>query len=83
MGAAWNGHNESFVKDLKIFSTLKPRISYAVTGQAMCDYAEYKQSYSTFKVHLYGGPFDNKWTEEMIEQRTKSIADVLYDYKEK
>ena len=26
MGAAWNGHNESFVKELNIFSTLKPRI---------------------------------------------------------
>ena len=64
MGAAWNGHNESFVKELNIFSTLKPRISYAVTGQAICDYAEYKQSYSTSKVHVYGGPFNNKWTEE-------------------
>ena len=64
VGAAWNGHNESFVKELNIFSTLKPRISYAVTGQAICDYAEYKQSYGTSKVHLYGGPFDNKWTEE-------------------
>ena len=64
VGASWNGHNESFVKDLNIFSTLKPRISYAVTGQAICDYAEYRQSYSTSKVHVYGGPFDNKWTEE-------------------
>ncbi|MCS3006588.1 SusC/RagA family TonB-linked outer membrane protein [Bacteroides thetaiotaomicron] len=64
VGAAWNGHNESFVKEFNIFSTLKPRISYAVTGQAICDYAEYKQSYGTSKVHLYGGPFDNKWTEE-------------------
>ena len=44
VGASWNGHNESFVKDLNIFSTLKPRISYAVTGQAICDYAEYRQS---------------------------------------
>lgn len=37
---AWNAHNEQFIKDLGVFSTLKVRASYGLTGnQAISSYA--------------------------------------------
>lgn len=37
---AWNAHNESFIKDLDLFSTLKVRLSWGLTGsQAISPYA--------------------------------------------
>lgn len=37
---AWNMHNEKFIKDLDIFSTLKLRVSWGMTGsQAISPYA--------------------------------------------
>ena len=49
--------------------------------QKMKKYAE--SQYCSVKKFVEEYKTNNKWTEEMIEQRTKSIADVLYDYKEK
>lgn len=57
VGAAWNGHNEGFIKKLNVFSTLKPRITYALTGQATCNYAEYIQSYITGDGNLRIAPY--------------------------
>lgn len=56
-GASWNGHNETFIKELNVFSTLKPRVTYALTGQSTCDYAEYIQSYTTNDGNLRGAPY--------------------------
>lgn len=56
-GASWNAHNETFMKDLNIFSTFKPRITYALTGQATCNYAEYIQSYITGAGNLRISPY--------------------------
>lgn len=37
---AWNAHNENFIKDLNVFSTLKLRLSWGMTGsQAISPYA--------------------------------------------
>lgn len=63
-GAAWNVHNESFMKEAGFFSTLKPRVSYAVTGQAICDYAEYIQSYVTGAGNVRGTPYGLKYAAE-------------------
>jgi TonB-dependent starch-binding outer membrane protein SusC len=44
---AWNAHNEQFIKNLGVFSTLKVRASYGLTGnQAISSYATLS-SYNT------------------------------------
>lgn len=64
VGAAWNGHNEDFIKEMNVFSTLKPRITYALTGQATCNYAEYIQAYGVNAGNVRGEPYGLKYSYE-------------------
>ncbi len=44
---AWNAHNEDFVKNLNVFSTLKFRASYGLTGNQAIDSYATLSSYNT------------------------------------
>lgn len=41
VGASWNAHNESFLRDQTWISILKPRFSYGVTGNINSNYTSY------------------------------------------
>lgn len=78
LGFAWNGHNEDFIKDLNLFSTLKFRATYALTGQATANYAEYLAEYdNSHAANYWTAPYGLKGTFE------KSLPSALNPEKAK
>lgn len=64
-GAAWNAHNEAFIKKLNVFSTLKLRGTFAETGMSTVNYAEYIPEYdNTSSQNFWTAPYNSKATFE-------------------
>ncbi len=63
-GAAWNAHNESFIKALGVFDTFKLRGTYALTGMATANYAEYIPQHINDGNNFWTAPYQSKTTYE-------------------
>lgn len=64
-GLAWNAHNEAFIQNLGVFSTLKLRGTYARTGMSTANYAEYIPEYdNTSSQNFWTAPYNSKVTFE-------------------
>jgi TonB-linked SusC/RagA family outer membrane protein len=65
-GLSWNVHNESFIMDSGVFSTLKLRATYGITGQPNTNYGEYIQQYVTNDGNIRGGAYGLKYSYEGV-----------------
>ncbi|MXV13779.1 SusC/RagA family TonB-linked outer membrane protein [Hufsiella ginkgonis] len=54
-GFSWLLHNESFLKDSRLFSELKLRASYGRVGNANPGYYSYRQTYAGGGTYYFGG----------------------------